>query len=106
LADKGCFGAINTHFGNLKSLADRQKGLFNAAMRYDTAHLEPQFILDMGKPGSSFAFEIAQKIGLPEKIISNARKKLGTKQVDFDKMLMETETENKSGNPRMRVWRF
>ncbi len=93
LAEKGSYGAINTHFGNLKSLADRQKGLFNAAMRYDTAHLEPQFILDMGKPGSSFAFEIAQKIGLPEKIIANARKKLGTKQVDFDKMLMETETE-------------
>ena len=93
LADKGCYGAINTHFGNLKSLADRQAGLFNAAMRYDTEHLEPQFILDMGKPGSSFAFEIAQKIGLPSKIIENARKKLGTKQVDFDKMLMETETE-------------
>ena len=93
LAEKNCFGAINTHFGNLKSLADRQKGLFNAAMRYDTEHFEPQFILDLGKPGSSFAFEIAQKIGLPTSIIENARKKLGTKQVDFDKMLMETETE-------------
>jgi DNA mismatch repair protein MutS2 len=93
LAEKGCYGAINTHFGNLKNLADRQAGLFNAAMRYDTEHLEPQFILDMGKPGSSFAFEIAQKIGLPSKIIENARRKLGTKQVDFDKMLMETETE-------------
>ena len=56
LAEKGCFGAINTHFGNLKNLADRQAGLFNAAMRYDIEHLEPQFILDMGKPGSSFSF--------------------------------------------------
>ncbi|RXK52539.1 endonuclease MutS2 [Aquirufa rosea] len=93
LADKGCYGAINTHFGNLKSLADRKEGLFNAAMRYDTAHLEPLFILDMGKPGSSFAFEIAQKIGLPSGIIENARKKLGKKQVDFDKLLLETETE-------------
>lgn len=93
LADKGCYGAINTHFGNLKSLADRKEGLFNAAMRYDTAHLEPMFILDMGKPGSSFAFEIAQKIGLPNGIIENARKKLGKKQVDFDKLLLETETE-------------
>ncbi|MHA8058838.1 endonuclease MutS2 [Aquirufa nivalisilvae] len=93
LADKGCYGAINTHFGNLKSLADRKEGLFNAAMRYDTAHLEPMFILDMGKPGSSFAFEIAQKIGLPHGIIENARKKLGKKQVDFDKLLLETETE-------------
>ncbi|MHA8086763.1 endonuclease MutS2 [Aquirufa sp. Wall-65K1] len=93
LSDKGCYGAINTHFGNLKSLADRKEGLFNAAMRYDTAHLEPLFILDMGKPGSSFAFEIAQKIGLPTGIIENARKKLGKKQVDFDKLLLETETE-------------
>ncbi len=93
LTDKGCFGAINTHFSNLKSLADKKEGLFNAAMRYDTAHLEPMFILDMGKPGSSFAFEIAQKIGLPNPIIENARKKIGKKQVDFDKLLLETETE-------------
>lgn len=106
LVEKGCYGAINTHFGNLKSLADRQAGLFNAAMRYDTEHLEPQFILDMGKPGSSFAFEIAQKIGLPVQIIENARKKLGTKQVDFDKMLMETETEKQmweSKNIRLTI---
>lgn len=93
LTDKGAYGAINTHFSNLKSLADKLEGLFNAAMRYDTTHLEPQFILDMGKPGSSFAFEIAQKIGLPNQIIENARKKIGKKQVDFDKLLLETETE-------------
>ena len=106
LADKGAFGAINTHFGNLKALADRHAGLFNAAMRYDTEHLEPMYILDMGKPGSSFAFEIAQKIGLPKQIIDNARKKLGTKQVDFDKLLLEVETEKQmweSKNARLAI---
>jgi DNA mismatch repair protein MutS2 len=93
LADKGSFGAINTHYGNLKSLASNKKGLFNAAMKYDTVHLEPLYELELGQPGSSFAFEIAHKIGLPEKIIQSAKSKLNKKQVDFDKLLLETSTE-------------
>jgi DNA mismatch repair protein MutS2 len=92
-AEKGSFGAINTHYGNLKSLASTKKGLFNAAMKYDTVHLEPLYELEIGKPGSSFAFEIAHKIGLPEKIIQSAKSKLNKKQVDFDKLLVETSTE-------------
>lgn len=93
LADKGSYGAINTHYGNLKSLASNKKGLFNAAMKYDTVHLEPLYELEIGKPGSSFAFEIAHKIGLPDKIIQSAKSKLNKKQVDFDKLLLETSTE-------------
>jgi len=93
LADKGSFGAINTHYGNLKSLASTKKGLFNAAMKYDTVHLEPLYELELGQPGSSFAFEIAHKIGLPDQIIQSAKSKLNKKQVDFDKLLLETSTE-------------
>ncbi|RVU24649.1 endonuclease MutS2 [Sandaracinomonas limnophila] len=93
LADKGSYGAINTHYGNLKNLADHKKGLFNAAMKYDTVHLEPLYELEIGKPGSSFAFEIAHKIGLPDAIIQSAQKKINKKQVDFDKLLVETSTE-------------
>jgi len=93
LAEKGSFGAINTHYGNLKSLASTKKGLFNAAMKYDTVHLEPLYELEIGQPGSSFAFEIAHKIGLPDKIIQSAKSKLNKKQVDFDKLLLETSTE-------------
>lgn len=92
-AENGAFGAINTHYGNLKNLADKLPGLFNAAMKYDTNHLEPLYELEIGKPGSSFAFEIAQKIGFNKKIIDLAKSKLNKKQVDLDKLLLETAAE-------------
>lgn len=93
LADTACFGAINTHFGNLKTLADQRKGLFNAAMKYDTKALKPLYALEIGKPGNSFAFEIAANIGLGQDVIAAAKKKLGQKQVDLDKLLAETAAE-------------
>ncbi|MFM1912752.1 MAG: hypothetical protein RIR51_590 [Bacteroidota bacterium] len=92
-ADKGSFGAINTHYGNLKNLADKKTGMFNAAMKYDTEHLEPLYELEIGKPGSSFAFEIAQKIGFKQDLLNRAKNKLGKKQVDLDKILLETAAE-------------
>lgn len=92
-ADKGGFGAINTHYGNLKNLADKKPGMFNAAMKYDTEKLEPLYELETGKPGSSFAFEIAKKIGFKEEILNRAKNKLGKKQVDLDKILLETAAE-------------
>jgi DNA mismatch repair protein MutS2 len=89
------FGIINTHYTNLKAFADKNKGLINGAMRFDAEHLEPLFDLEIGKPGSSFALEIAQKIGLKAKVIHQAKQKLGFKQVNFEKMLKELEIEKK-----------
>ncbi len=89
------FGIINTHYSNLKAFADKTMGLINGAMRFDSEHLEPLFDLEIGKPGSSFALEIAHKIGLKGKVIHNAKQKLGTKQVNFEKMLKELEIEKK-----------
>ncbi|MCU0355250.1 MAG: Smr/MutS family protein, partial [Cytophagales bacterium] len=65
----------------------------NGAMRFDAEHLEPLYQLETGRPGSSFAFEIAQKIGLPRDLLARAKQKVGHTQVDFDKMLRELETE-------------
>jgi DNA mismatch repair protein MutS2 len=89
------FGVINTHYTNLKVFADKQAGLVNGAMKFDAEHLEPMYELDINKPGSSFAFEVAQKIGLPKEIIENAKKKLGTEQIDFEKLIKELDIEKK-----------
>ena len=88
-------GVINTHYSNLKIFADKNEGLRNGAMKFDAEHLEPMYELDMDKPGSSFAFEVAQKIGLPKAIIENAKTKLGTQQVDFEKLIKELDIEKK-----------
>jgi DNA mismatch repair protein MutS2 len=95
LTKSGAYGVINTHYTNLKVLADKTSGLVNGAMRFDGEHLEPLYQLEIGKPGSSFAFEIASKIGLPHSVIDRAKEKLGTQQVNFEKLLKELEIERR-----------
>jgi DNA mismatch repair protein MutS2 len=89
------FGVINTHYTNLKVFADRHEGLINGAMRFDGDLLEPMYELEIGRPGSSFAFEIAHKIGLPKAVIDKAKEKIGTNQVNFEKLLKELDIEKK-----------
>ncbi len=93
LNKQGSFGIITTHYQNLKDLASNSQGMINAAMKYDVAKLEPMFQVEIGKPGSSFAFEIAGKIGLPKEVISSAKDKVGRSQVDFDQSLSKLEKE-------------
>lgn len=87
------FGAITTHYGNLKKVADKQKGIINAAMKFDVKRLEPMYELEIGKPGSSFALEIAGKIGLDPQMLNRAKKKAGVSHVQFDRLLSELESE-------------
>ena len=89
LNENKAFGVITTHYTNLKHFASQQAGIVNGAMLYDAQKLEPLFKLEVGKPGSSFAFEIAHKIGLPQDVIDNAREKVGEDHVHFDKHLKE-----------------
>ncbi|MCV9386399.1 endonuclease MutS2 [Reichenbachiella ulvae] len=93
LCQSRAFGAITTHYGNLKKLADKTKGIVNAAMKYDVKKLEPLYELEIGKPGSSFALEIAGKIGLDKQMLERAKKKAGVSHVQFDRMLSELESE-------------
>ncbi|PWJ58752.1 DNA mismatch repair protein MutS2 [Dyadobacter jejuensis] len=95
LTKSGAYGMINTHYTNLKVLADKTSGLINGAMRFDGENLEPIYQLEIGRPGSSFAFEIATKIGLPKGVIAKAKEKLGTQQVSFEKLLKELDIERK-----------
>ena len=67
---KGAYGIITTHYQNLKHFADSTPGIVNGAMLYDRAEMRPLFQLQIGNPGSSFAVEIARKIGLPEEVIA------------------------------------
>jgi DNA mismatch repair protein MutS2 len=86
---KKAFGVITTHYTNLKHFAQDTDGVVNVAMLYDRQHLQPLFILQIGNPGSSFAVEIARKIGLPEDVIDEAAQKAGTEQLNYDKYLLE-----------------
>jgi DNA mismatch repair protein MutS2 len=95
LVKNRAFGVVNTHYTNLKVFADKNEGLINGAMKFDAEHLEPLYELETGQPGSSFALEVAQKIGLPSGIIQNAKRKLGKNQVNFEKLLKELEIEKK-----------
>ncbi|MGB0521943.1 MAG: endonuclease MutS2 [Flammeovirgaceae bacterium] len=92
---KKAFGVITTHYANLKFFADRTEGLINGAMRYDVDQLQPLYELEIGQPGSSFALEIAQKIGLPQEIIGRARNKVGKKEVNIERLLGQLENEKK-----------
>ncbi|GAB4247479.1 MAG: endonuclease MutS2 [Ekhidna sp.] len=96
LNEKRSVGIVTTHYQNLKKLGDETPGLINGAMKYDLEALEPLFELEVGKPGSSFAFEIAGKIGLPQHIIASARKKIGRSHVDYDKLINELDKEKSS----------
>ena len=83
------FGVITTHYTNLKHYAEDALGIVNGAMLYDRQHLQPLFQLSIGNPGSSFAIEIARKIGLPEDLIAEAADKVGAEHLDYDKHLQD-----------------
>jgi len=86
---QGTYGIITTHYTNLKHFASSVEGIINGAMLYDTQNLQPSFLLSIGEPGSSFAFEIARNIGLPENILQSATERVGEKYIDFDKNLKD-----------------
>ncbi|MDF9828802.1 DNA mismatch repair protein MutS2 [Parabacteroides sp. PF5-6] len=83
------FGVITTHYQNLKHFAEEHEGVVNGAMLYDRHQMQPLFKLSIGNPGSSFAIEIARKIGLPEEVIADASEKVGSDYVDMDKYLQD-----------------
>lgn len=89
----GATGIITTHYGNLKMFPDRYPQAVNGAMLFDVQAMRPLFSLSIGKPGSSFTYEIARKIGLPSAIIDAAIGKSGTAQIDYEAKLEEIEVE-------------
>ena len=86
-------GVITTHFTNLKLFADETPGIVNGAMLYDRGEMRPLFRLEVGRPGSSFAIEIAHKIGLPSDVIDEAKRIVGSDYVNMDKYLQDICSE-------------
>lgn len=89
LLEKGAYGVITTHYANIKYFAANHDGIANGAMMFDVQQIRPLFRLEIGKPGSSFAVEIARKIGLPEAIIRRATEKAGTDHINLERQLRE-----------------
>jgi DNA mismatch repair protein MutS2 len=95
LNNKKVRGVITTHYSNLKLFAGNTPGLENASMLFDNDKMKPLYVLELGKPGSSYAFEIAQNIGLQPEVLALARAKTGTNQNRIDSLLVDLEREKK-----------
>jgi DNA mismatch repair protein MutS2 len=109
LVERKAFGVLTTHYPNIKMYAHRTKGVVNGAMMFDKEKILPTYQLKIGKPGSSFAFEIAERTGLPEEVIEYARKKAGTQAVemedlihDLDDKVLKLEKELKQTSEKQR----
>lgn len=96
LNKKEVFGIVTTHYANLKLLADNNEGIINGAMLFDTKFMQPMYIMMTGKPGSSFAFEIAKKIGFPKYILENAATITGDQHFKFEQQLQQLEVDKKA----------
>jgi DNA mismatch repair protein MutS2 len=89
-------GVVTTHYSNLKHFASQSQGIENASMLFDNQAMKPLYILQVGKPGSSYAFEIAQKTGLPNAVIELAKEKVGVQQKKVEYLLVDLEREKKA----------
>ena len=95
LGKSGCMGVITTHYQNLKIFAENEEGFINGAMLYDRQQLRPTFQLSIGEPGSSFAIEIARNIGLPIKVIDNAKEIVGSEYVDAERFTLDIQRDKR-----------
>ena len=93
LAHKHAFGIVTTHYLNLKVMANKVPGIINGAMQFDENNLLPLYKLIIGKPGSSYTFSIAERIGLEKRLIEKARKLVDDDHFSLDKLLNRTEQD-------------
>ncbi len=93
LSRRKAFGIVTTHYLNLKVMANHTAGILNGAMQFDEVNLLPKYKLIVGKPGSSYTFSIAERIGLPQHLINRARKLVDEDHFRLDKLLNRTEQD-------------
>jgi DNA mismatch repair protein MutS2 len=103
LARRHSMGVVTTHYLNLKVMANRVAGLVNGAMQFDEENLAPLYRLIVGKPGSSYTFSIAERIGLPRPLINRARKLVDEDHFELDKLLNRTEQDLQRLEEREKV---
>ncbi|HUR30788.1 MAG TPA: MutS2/Smr-associated SH3 domain-containing protein, partial [Saprospiraceae bacterium] len=93
LVKKQAYGVLTTHYPNIKMYAHRTKGVVNGAMMFDKEKIQPTYQLKIGKPGSSFAFEIAERTGLPNDVIEYARKSAGSQTVEMEDLIHDLDSK-------------
>jgi len=93
LSRRHAFGIVTTHYLNLKVMANHTQGIINGAMQFDEVRLQPLYKLIVGKPGSSYTFAIAERIGLPPHMINKARKLVDEDHFKLDRLLNNTEKD-------------
>src|SRR6476620_5640882 len=93
LDKKHSIGIVTTHYLNLKVMANKVPGIINGAMQFDEKNLLPLYKLIIGKPGSSYTFSIAERIGLDKKLITKARSLVDEDHFTLDKLLNRTEQD-------------
>ncbi|MFZ6013724.1 MAG: endonuclease MutS2, partial [Bacteroidota bacterium] len=102
LLNKHVWGIVTTHYYNLKLFAGQHQGIRNAAMRFDDKNLVPLYVLDIGKPGSSFALEVARKTGLPVEILNEAEKLVGKDLAGFETLVRTLEKERQELSEKIK----
>jgi len=101
LNEQRIYGVITTHYSNLKIYAFKTKGIVNASMNFDKDTLSPTYELQVGRPGSSYAFEIAQKSGLSNKILNYAKHRTGKNEKAVDQLLVELQQEKQEAEEKL-----
>ncbi|MDH4090020.1 MAG: Smr/MutS family protein [Cyclobacteriaceae bacterium] len=103
LLKKGVWGVATTHYYNLKLFAGEHPGIRNASMRFDDRNLVPLYVLDIGKPGSSFALEIARSTGLPQSTILEAEQLVGKDLAGFETLVRSLERERQELTEKLKL---
>ncbi len=104
--DLQAFGVITTHFSNLKLFAEQHPVVVNAAMMFENKTLSPTYQLIQGIPGSSYAFEIAQKVGIPTTILENAKNKIGKSQSNIEELYLNLKTKITEMQKELDTYKF
>jgi len=86
-------GIITSHFSNVKLLAEKLNGSFNGCMLFDIEKLEPKYILSVGEPGSSYTFEVAERVGFPKFLINRAKEKVDKEKVQLSRLLADVQNQ-------------
>ncbi len=106
LVEKKVWGVATTHYYNLKLFAENKEGIRNGSMRFDTKHLEPLFSLEIGKPGSSFALEIARKTKLPNSLLQKAEQIIGKELIGLEVLMKSVAEEKQLLEKKQREFQF
>lgn len=102
LNEKKVFGVVTTHYGNLKMFAYRTEGIINGCMNFDKDNLKPTYKLTVGRPGSSYAFEIAQNVGLDKDVLKYAKKRIGENEQAVDELLIDLQREKQEYDEKLK----